>query len=582
MTSAEFAATYRVLKTLTEQGARSQIAQEVALGRMVMVHTLDVGSALDRQRLRAGVGSLQASAADQVLGVHDVDGTTTVVTRFLTTFTDLPSWIRDNALPDDAKTVVIAAVPAKPSEQFSAAAPTPATPTPTVPTPAAPTPSAPSFTAIFAPSAVASPDAPAPSPDAPAASPDAPAASPAAPSFSDVFGTVKPPQAAPPLPPPPTPAPPTFIPPAPQPGEFTRQFQASAPPAQHTPAAKENVAPPPSPAPLPPKAGESFTQIFGGMGAPAPAAASAPIPPRQAPLTPIPPAPTFQAPTPHAAIPSAPNPQAPTQRASTPPAPKPGGSFSEVFGKVSAPKPSHAAPPPSTLPGAPRFDAVIPPQLPEAPRPEPPAPPPRKPSSEFTQLFDRLTPGMSVPAQPRPQAPSPASPPSIAPAAPTPSWSQPAAPAAQTPPSPTWQSPVAPPSAPANAASPAPSGPSEFTRILGKVSIPEGGAGAPPRASSGAFSGAGLQMPQMPQMPQLPQIPQMQMPQAPQLPGMQLPQMQLPQVQLPAVGLTPLSVPQQAAGAGPSSTRSHLPLIIALNIVLIAAIGLVLYLVLKR
>ena len=42
------------------------------------------------------------------------------------------------------------------------------------------------------------------------------------------------------------------------------------------------------------------------------------------------------------------------------------------------------------------------------------------------------------------------------------------------------------------------------------------------------------------------------------------------------------SVPQQAAGAGPSTTRSHLPLIIALNIVLIAAIGLVLYFVLKR
>jgi hypothetical protein len=82
----------------------------------------------------------------------------------------------------------------------------------------------------------------------------------------------------------------------------------------------------------------------------------------------------------------------------------------------------------------------------------------------------------------------------------------------------------------------------------------------------------------------MPQMPQMQMPQVPQMnvPGMQLPQMQLPQAQLPAVGLTPLSVPQQAADAGPSTTRSHLPLIIALNVVLIAAIALVLYLVLKR
>ena len=87
-------------------------------------------------------------------------------------------------------------------------------------------------------------------------------------------------------------------------------------------------------------------------------------------------------------------------------------------------------------------------------------------------------------------------------------------------------------------------------------------------------------MPQLPPMPQLPQMPQM--PQAPQMPGMQLPPMQLPQVQMPAAGLTPLSVPQQADGAAPSTTRSHLPLIIALNIVLIAAIGLVLYFVLTR
>ena len=58
--------------------------------------------------------------------------------------------------------------------------------------------------------------------------------------------------------------------------------------------------------------------------------------------------------------------------------------------------------------------------------------------------------------------------------------------------------------------------------------------------------------------------------------------MQLPQAQFPAAGLTPLSVPQQPATSGPAPTRSHLPLIIALNVVLIAAIGLVLYFVLKH
>ena len=82
-------------------------------------------------------------------------------------------------------------------------------------------------------------------------------------------------------------------------------------------------------------------------------------------------------------------------------------------------------------------------------------------------------------------------------------------------------------------------------------------------------------MPQMPQMPQMP--PQMKMPVMP----MQLPQMQLPQAQLPAA-LTPLNVPQQPAGPAPGPTRSHLPLIIALNVMLIGAIGLVLYFVLRH
>jgi len=63
---------------------------------------------------------------------------------------------------------------------------------------------------------------------------------------------------------------------------------------------------------------------------------------------------------------------------------------------------------------------------------------------------------------------------------------------------------------------------------------------------------------------------------------MQLPQMQLPQAQLQAAGLTPLNVPQQPAGAAPGPTRSHLPLIIALNVMLIGAIGLVLYFVLRH
>ena len=230
MTSAEFAATYKVLKTTTERGARSQIAQEVALGRMVMVHHLDVGSAIERQRLRAGVGALKPSAAAQVFGVYDVDGTTVVVTHFLSTFLDLPRWLADNAMPDDAKTLVLAAIPAKAPEP----PPTPAPKAPAPPASAEPKP-------------------------------------PAAPSFTEMFGAVKGSGSVA----------------APQPGEFTRQFQGiKPPPTPPSPSVSPSFSPPPAPAapsftspasPPPPsatptRAGESFSQVFGGMTSPPPAA----------------------------------------------------------------------------------------------------------------------------------------------------------------------------------------------------------------------------------------------------------------------------------------------------------------------
>src|SRR5262245_32137206 len=112
MTSAEFAAKYRVLKSLTEHGARSQIAQELALGRMVMVHHLDIGSPHDRQRLLASVAALEPSGAAKVIEIADVDGTKVIVTQFLATFTDFPTWVRQHAtVSTDAATVVMEAVP---------------------------------------------------------------------------------------------------------------------------------------------------------------------------------------------------------------------------------------------------------------------------------------------------------------------------------------------------------------------------------------------------------------------------------------------------------------------------------------
>ena len=114
MTSAEFAAKYRVLKTLTEHGARSQIAQEVALGRMVMVHHLDVGSAADQQRTLARLTSLDPAASAKIFDVADVDGTKVIVTHFLASFTDLPTWLDQNSDAGEVKTLIGAQRPASP------------------------------------------------------------------------------------------------------------------------------------------------------------------------------------------------------------------------------------------------------------------------------------------------------------------------------------------------------------------------------------------------------------------------------------------------------------------------------------
>jgi len=80
MTSAEFAGQYRVLKSLTETGARTELAQELALGRMVMVHHLDRGTAAERARLLAQARSLDPAGQAKLFGIVEVDGTPVIVT----------------------------------------------------------------------------------------------------------------------------------------------------------------------------------------------------------------------------------------------------------------------------------------------------------------------------------------------------------------------------------------------------------------------------------------------------------------------------------------------------------------------
>jgi hypothetical protein len=194
-----------------------------------------------------------------------------------------------------------------------------------------------------------------------------------------------------------------------------------------------------------------------------------------------------------------------------------------------------------------------------APAPAPKAEEP--PAGDFTALFRRLeTPG-SMPAVSRP-APTPAPPPAFA--APSP---QPPAP------SPSWQAPPAP-IAPANFAAPAPvaplsgdvgAGPSEFTRILGKVAPPRPDQ-RPPDAAASPASGPPMASFSMPPM-QLPQVPS-------------APAFATPAFQAPAVPSAPAIVASVASGPAPA--KSYLPLIIALNVVLIIAVAIVLYVALKK
>src|SRR6185503_6029478 len=152
MTSAEFVAKYRVLKTLTEHGARSQIAQEVALGRMVMVHHLDVGSQNDRQRMLTNLSALEPAASSKVLEVLDVDGVKVIVTQFLATFKDLPSWLQEHSAPAEAATLIMSAVqvpPPRPAPQPVAPPPPPiSSAAPPPPPPASPAPLPPSVSPL--------------------------------------------------------------------------------------------------------------------------------------------------------------------------------------------------------------------------------------------------------------------------------------------------------------------------------------------------------------------------------------------------------------------------------------------------
>src|SRR5688572_14314629 len=93
MTSAEFAAKYKLLKCVTENGARTYLAQQMDLGRVVMAHYLDDDAGGEARRALGRVEQLPPTERAKVLEVVEVDGIPVVVTLFMPGFENLPAWL---------------------------------------------------------------------------------------------------------------------------------------------------------------------------------------------------------------------------------------------------------------------------------------------------------------------------------------------------------------------------------------------------------------------------------------------------------------------------------------------------------
>ena len=93
MTSTDFAAKYRLLKNVATRGARSFLAQQVELGRMVMVHYLDSENVEERAVTLERLEALRPPGRDKLLEITEVDGTPVAVTLFISSFKDFATWL---------------------------------------------------------------------------------------------------------------------------------------------------------------------------------------------------------------------------------------------------------------------------------------------------------------------------------------------------------------------------------------------------------------------------------------------------------------------------------------------------------
>lgn len=116
MTSTEFAAKYRLLKNVATRGARSFLAQQVELGRMVMVHYLDAENAGERAATVARLNALPSGSRGKLTEIAEVDGTPVAVTLFISSFKDFETWLDSVSPPTSAPTAAPEVAPASKPE----------------------------------------------------------------------------------------------------------------------------------------------------------------------------------------------------------------------------------------------------------------------------------------------------------------------------------------------------------------------------------------------------------------------------------------------------------------------------------
>lgn len=302
--SEDFNARYRLLKCVAvDEGIRSHNAQELATGRVVMVHLADAAGPDDVDRLRAMLTRLPGADKNRVLETATLPSGFAIVTEFLAGLTSFPSWLAARVTPSELPSVAEPRV-APPVE----VAPAPVTPAVELAPPVAATPEAPAapgaFTQMFGAPRV--PSAASPWPDTVGDLPQMLAQETPLlqqyPSLNTTLGgipvqkapieLVTPPAPMPPAPPATAPAPPKT-----GPGDFTLMFSAPAtaaplpnalPPSPVAPAAWSPLgsAPPPNVQPPAMKLGIVTPPSF--MAAPAP---WTPAPSAPAPFAPTPPSP---------------------------------------------------------------------------------------------------------------------------------------------------------------------------------------------------------------------------------------------------------------------------------------------------